>query len=399
MKLRLAVCSTCFVLFVWFATVPVNAAGPPLAGVIVHHLRVIPLFADNADELIPQMTNDNIGWPSTTRREDRDFFAGACAIRVGQLGTPYQRFTKQLRGWAFPIKEKPGLGEYRYLRFAWKKVGGQTIMVQLHGNEARSWGQRYVVGVPNVDWTSTTIGAKIPTEWRVETRDLFKDFGEFTIHGLALSPLDGDYGLFDHFYLARSVADLDRHDAMVFGRGTRRHFSDAERLQLWHDLASLTATAAAQSISQMARDDEIVGFLRERLRPPAITNADRVIQKLVNDLDSERFVVRERASRELAKHGTAALPLLRQALPKTTSPEAQRRMMLLMQAQASATDTLTIEQLRTVRALRVLEKMNTTAARRLLEELAAATLEAELSTDARQALARAQARTSAVRPR
>ena len=43
----------------------------------------------------------------------------------------------------------------------------------------------------------------------VVTRDLFADFGEFTLTGLALSPLDGQPALYDHLYLGKSAAELD----------------------------------------------------------------------------------------------------------------------------------------------------------------------------------------------
>jgi hypothetical protein len=43
----------------------------------------------------------------------------------------------------------------------------------------------------------------------VVTRDLFADFGEFTITGIALSPVDGEHGLFDTIYLGKSPADFE----------------------------------------------------------------------------------------------------------------------------------------------------------------------------------------------
>jgi hypothetical protein len=41
------------------------------------------------------------------------------------------------------------------------------------------------------------------------TRDLFADFGEFTLTGLALSPVDGEYALFDHIYLGATPEDFE----------------------------------------------------------------------------------------------------------------------------------------------------------------------------------------------
>jgi biopolymer transport protein ExbB len=50
---------------------------------------------------------------------------------------------------------------------------------------------------------------KIPTDWVVVTRDLYADFGEFTWTGIALSPVDGEYGLFDHIYLGKTTRDFE----------------------------------------------------------------------------------------------------------------------------------------------------------------------------------------------
>ena len=48
----------------------------------------------------------------------------------------------------------------------------------------------------------------MPVEFVVVPRDLFADFGEFTFSGIALSPLDGEFALFDHIYLGRSPEDF-----------------------------------------------------------------------------------------------------------------------------------------------------------------------------------------------
>ena len=34
-------------------------------------------------------------------------------------------------------------------------------------------------------------------------------YGEFTLTGIALSPIDGEFALFDHIYLARSLKEFD----------------------------------------------------------------------------------------------------------------------------------------------------------------------------------------------
>ncbi len=140
--------------------------------------------------------------------------AGKAALKV----TPDQRFSESLPMLGVKIRENPGPGEYRYLRFAWKKQGGQSICLQL--NHDGAWGPtdatrpnakfRYHAGPGGECYSaSTLVDEKLPTEWVVVTRDLFKDYGEFTLNGLAFSAIDGEFALFDHIYLGRSLADLD----------------------------------------------------------------------------------------------------------------------------------------------------------------------------------------------
>ena len=140
-----------------------------------------------------------------------DKYSGQAALKV----TPGQRLNHALPDMAIKIREKPAAGEFRYVRFAWKKKGGEQICLQF--NHDGQWGPqenapgkfRYHAGKGECFGGSLTVDEKLPGEWTVVTRDLFADFGEFTLNGLAFSPLDGEYALFDHIYLGRATADLD----------------------------------------------------------------------------------------------------------------------------------------------------------------------------------------------
>jgi len=145
--------------------------------------------------------------------ESVDRYSGSVALRVA--GT--QRFRSKMPGWNFKIAEKPGLGEFRFLRFAWKKRGGSNIVLQLNANNA--WGPqrgkpgpsyRYEAGPGDNAFQAAAlkIDPRLPDDWVVVTRDLFADFGAFTLTGIAFTPGPGEYGLFDHIYLARSLDDL-----------------------------------------------------------------------------------------------------------------------------------------------------------------------------------------------
>lgn len=136
---------------------------------------------------------------------DDDRFSGTASLQV----TPVQVVNPRLPNFTVRIREKPIAGEYRYLRFAWKKpTGRDPIGLQLASNGR--WGFRLHAGPANVRWgTSTRVASELPSEWTVVTRDLFADFGEFTLTGIALDAFDGKYALFDHIYLARSLKDLE----------------------------------------------------------------------------------------------------------------------------------------------------------------------------------------------
>jgi len=147
----------------------------------------------------------------TAALHSEEKYSGAGSAKI----TPDQKYAGSLPGLGVKIRENPGPGEYRYLRFAWKKQGGKAICLQL--NHDGSWGPqegkpasfRYHSGPAGPCYgASLAIDAAVPEQFEVVTRDLFADFGEFTLTGLALSPVDGEFGLFDHIYLGTTVDDF-----------------------------------------------------------------------------------------------------------------------------------------------------------------------------------------------
>jgi hypothetical protein len=148
----------------------------------------------------------------TGQIENTDRYSGTSSVKI----TPDQRFNERLPGLRVKIAENPGAGEYRFLRYAWKKKGGAMICLQL--NHDGQWGPtagmagkfRYYAGAgPEPYGAALQVDAQLPADWVVVTRDLFADFGAFTLSGLALTPMDGEFALFDHIYLGRSVRDFE----------------------------------------------------------------------------------------------------------------------------------------------------------------------------------------------
>lgn len=143
---------------------------------------------------------------------DNDKYSGQAAIKV----TPDQRFSAKLPGLNVKVRQNPGPGEYRFIQFAWKKQGGQAVCLMLahdgkFGPEPRKPPKfRYHAGTgPEPFGASQSVDGKIPAGFTVVTRDLYADFGEFTLTGLGLGAVDGEFAVFDHIYLGRDPGDFD----------------------------------------------------------------------------------------------------------------------------------------------------------------------------------------------
>jgi hypothetical protein len=154
----------------------------------------------------------------------------------------------------------------------------------------------------------------------------------------------------------------------------------------WTDLASADAAKAHRAIWQLAdHARQALPFLRKRLR--AVAPADAVqIRKLIVDLSSARFAVREKAYKELEKQVDLAAPALREAATGNAPLETRRRVdQLLGQLRrpiAAARD------LQAIRAAAVLESIASVEARDCLQFLAEGAAEARLTHEAKAALQR-----------
>jgi hypothetical protein len=106
----------------------------------------------------------------------------------------------------------------------------------------------------------------------------------------------------------------------------------------------------------------------------------------IKDLDSEEFVVRDKASRALEALGEKAYPLLQKALTDAPSLEPRRRIeKLLGRLNYPLTSPNTIRELR---AVEVLEHIGTAQARQVLRKLAEGAPGSRLTDAARASLER-----------
>jgi HEAT repeat protein len=176
------------------------------------------------------------------------------------------------------------------------------------------------------------------------------------------------------------LASVRRRTKGVAGR------LDEEQLAgLWTDLASANAARAYKAIGALAEHPgQVESYLRKCL--PRRTGPDaQLLARLISNLDDEQFAVRERASEALGKLGHAAEPALRRALEGKPSSEVRRRVAALLASlgeQAPSPDKLRLS-----RAVEALERLGTTEARKVLNELAAGS-DTALAQQAQAAVAR-----------
>src|SRR5262245_15965086 len=118
-------------------------------------------------------------------------------------------------------------------------------------------------------------------------------------------------------------------------------------------------------VSLAAEPEKGVAWLRKQLGPPVEAKA---IPKLIDDLASPEFPVRDKATEALRKTGHVALPMLLAALKREHPLERRKRLEGLAKP---LQETLVAHELCMCRIIDLLEQINTPAAREFLCDIAA----------------------------
>jgi hypothetical protein len=137
-----------------------------------------------------------------------------------------------------------------------------------------------------------------------------------------------------------------------------------------------------ESLRQLIAGRQTAAFLKDHLRPVLAPDA-RLVARLILDLESTDFAVREQAVKDLEKLGEVAVPALRKALADQPPLETRRRIEPIL-AREPAVD------LRSLRAIEVLEHIGSREAREILRALAGGAPGARLTEEARASLKRLQ---------
>lgn len=162
---------------------------------------------------------------------------------------------------------------------------------------------------------------------------------------------------------------------------------------LWVDLAGADAARAYQAILTLAAAPaEALPFLQKHLRPAAPVRPE-VIARLIGDLGSDSFAVREKASQELEKLGETAEPALQKTLAEKPTLEVRKRVERIRATIDGRVHDANL--LRDLRAVESLEWMDVAEARPLLRKVSQGAPDSRLTREAIAVLERLSRRAPA----
>jgi WD40 repeat protein len=158
----------------------------------------------------------------------------------------------------------------------------------------------------------------------------------------------------------------------------------ARELQtLWRSLGDADAGKAYQAMGQLAATPkEATALLKEHLKP--IKPADpKLVEQLLEDLNSQKYSVREKANVELEKLGELALKALRERLAAKPSLEMRQRIDKLLAKLNGPVESP--EMLQGLRAVETLERIGSSEAAEVLATMAKGAAGHRVTEDARAA--------------
>lgn len=164
----------------------------------------------------------------------------------------------------------------------------------------------------------------------------------------------------------------------------RKALADGELDRLWGTLAGSDAKEAYGALWTLNADpDGSVSFLKRHVQ--AVPAAGGRLAQWIEDLDSDEFATREKASTNLELQGEAAKEALRKALDARPSLEKRSRIVSLL---SKLDPSQAPRRLQALRAVEVLEYIATPQAREVLKMLGKGAPEARLTLEANASLER-----------
>lgn len=164
-----------------------------------------------------------------------------------------------------------------------------------------------------------------------------------------------------------------------------------EAEKLWQTASGTDAQAAFDALAELCTAPELaLAVLHRQLKPVPAAPSEEELKEIFEQLDSNDFAGREKASRRLAAFGEAAVPGVRKRLGRVSSPEVRRRVQVFLERFDPR--EMTAARLRQLRGIELLEGIGDAAAKALLTELAHGAAGAPLTLDAAAALTRLERR-------
>jgi WD40 repeat protein len=169
---------------------------------------------------------------------------------------------------------------------------------------------------------------------------------------------------------------------------TRTGMLSAEKArEMWDLLSSDDGPKAFQTVLALAASPkEAVEVARKQLKEQTGVT-EKEIAKMIEELDSEEFDVREKATQKLIGLGKAAEEAVRKALANQPTAEAKARLEQILKKSTGGA-AYNPELAHAIRAVEVLERIGTPEAQAVLEEAAKGPQSARLTTEAQAALER-----------
>jgi WD40 repeat protein len=220
------------------------------------------------------------------------------------------------------------------------------------------------------------------TLWDLTTCSKVKQINIARGQSLTLSP-DGktiaSTGSPDFDVLIWDVTGLCRD-----GQFPMMELSNRELKRLWDDLADANAPRSHRAVwTLVAGNSRTIAYFKEHLRPtPSISSA--TLTRLIAALDDEEYVVRNKAEKQLEEAGELAEVALRACLARQPSAQVRKSVEELITRLGSSSS----KRLHAVRAIAVLEYLNSAEARSQLKALSKGDPHAWLTIEARAAYAR-----------
>nr|WP_242052370.1 MotA/TolQ/ExbB proton channel family protein [Dysgonomonas sp. GY75] len=177
-------------------------------------MTIFPALSMSAQSNRPkfEIFNDSIANGSNWIGQDASRKGGSSKNSTHYIYVKPSYSPAEIVGLSIPIRENPGPGEYRYITFAWVKWGGEQIGIKLLNDPSinsrnqigKKFDYTYYAGKGDFIEKGIQLDDHITGKWMVFTRDLWKDFGDFTLTGTSfICPMPRDAG-FDAVILGQS---------------------------------------------------------------------------------------------------------------------------------------------------------------------------------------------------